>query len=61
MNGSTITWFVILRDIFASIEDAKILSYFQHMRNRKINLTQSSGTYLYSLQNLLNVTLPSLM
>jgi hypothetical protein len=39
----------IERDIFASIEDAKILSYFQHTRNRKINLPQSSGTYLYSL------------
>jgi hypothetical protein len=51
----------IERDIFASIEDAKILNYFQHMRNRKINLPRSSGTYLYSLQNLLKVTLQSLM
>jgi hypothetical protein len=51
----------IEREIFASIEDAKILNYFQHMRNRKINLPRSSGTYLYSLQNLLKVTLQSLM
>jgi len=36
----------IEREIFASIEDVKILSYFQHMRNRKINLPRSSGTYI---------------
>jgi hypothetical protein len=38
----------IERDIFASIEDAKILSYFQHMRNRKINLPRAAVlTYIH--------------
>ena len=36
----------IERDIFASIEDAKILSYLQHIRTRKINLPQSTSTYI---------------
>ena len=43
----------IERDIFASIEDEKILKYFQHMRTRKVNLPQASGMCIF--QNLLNI------
>ncbi|XP_020396716.1 uncharacterized protein [Zea mays] len=33
----------IERDIFTSIEDAKILDYFQGMRTRRVNLPRTSG------------------
>jgi hypothetical protein len=35
----------IVRDIFTSIEDAKILDYFQVMRTRRVNLPRTSGMY----------------
>jgi hypothetical protein len=46
----------IEKDIFTSIEDAKILDYFQGMRTRR-NLPRTSGMYqLLILLNLFNVT-----
>ena len=47
----------IERDIFTSIEDAKILDYFQGMRTRRVNLPRTSGMYqLLILLNLFNIT-----
>ena len=47
--------FYIERDIFTSIEDAKILDYFQGMRTRR-NLPRTSGMYqLLILLNLFNI------
>jgi hypothetical protein len=47
----------IERDIFTSIEDAKILDYFQGMRTRRVNLRRTSGMYqLLILLNLFNIT-----
>jgi hypothetical protein len=47
----------IERDIFTSIEDAKILDYFQDMRTRRVNLSRISGMYqLLILLNLFNIT-----
>jgi hypothetical protein len=47
----------IERDIFTSIEDAKILDYFQCMRTRRVNLPRTSGMYqLLTLLNLFNIT-----
>jgi hypothetical protein len=47
----------IERDIFTSIEDAKILDYFQDMRTRRVNLPRISGMYqLLILLNLFNIT-----
>ncbi|XP_035815792.1 uncharacterized protein [Zea mays] len=34
----------IERDIFTSIDDAKILDYFQGMRTRRVNLPRTSGS-----------------
>jgi hypothetical protein len=47
----------IERDIFTSIEDAKILDYFQSMRTRRVNLPRTRGMYqLLILLNLFNIT-----
>jgi hypothetical protein len=47
----------IERDIFTSIEDAKILDYFQGMRTRRVNRTRTSDMYqLLILLNLFNIT-----
>jgi hypothetical protein len=52
----------IERDIFTSIDDAKILDYFQGMRTHrvnlpKVNLPRTSGMYqLLILLNLFNIT-----
>jgi hypothetical protein len=47
----------IKRDIFTSIEDAKILNYFQDTRTRRVNLPRTSGMYqLLILLNLFNNT-----
>jgi hypothetical protein len=47
----------IERDIFTSIDDAKILDYFQGMRTRRVNLPRTSGMYqLLILLNLFNIT-----
>jgi hypothetical protein len=46
----------IEKDIFTSIEDAKILNYFEGMRTRR-NLPRTSGMYqLLMLLNLFNIT-----
>jgi hypothetical protein len=46
----------IEKDIFTSIDDAKILDYFQGMRTRR-NLLRTSGMYqLLILVNLFNIT-----
>jgi hypothetical protein len=47
----------IERDIFTSIEDAKILNYFQGTRTRRVNLPRTSDMYqLLILLNLFNNT-----
>jgi hypothetical protein len=47
----------IERDIFTSIEDAKILNYFQDTRTRRVNLPRTSDMYqLLILLNLFNNT-----
>jgi hypothetical protein len=47
----------IERDIFRSIDDAKILDYFQGLRTRMVNLPRTSGMYqLLILLNLFDIT-----
>jgi hypothetical protein len=47
--------YYIERDVFISIEDGKILDYFQAMRTRRMNLPRTSDMYqLLILLNLFN-------
>jgi hypothetical protein len=47
--------YYIERDVFISIEDGKILDYFQSMRTRRMNLPRTSDMYqLLILLNLFN-------